>query len=263
MRSRLVAVRGVRVWLVALLAFAVWPIPACAQDDAGAQYDAGEPDLIQLPAVRLDGPVSVEEALSERRSIRNYGAGRLTLDELGQVLWSAQGITYPIEQTPEGFQREWRGGFRTAPSAGALYPLELYVVVGGVDGLEPGFYRYVPVEHALEPAAPGDLRAPLSQAAHGQTVISTPPAVLVIAGVVARTAAKYGERAEQYVLLEAGAAAENVFLQCESLGLATVIVGAFVDEQVKEVLQLPEEEETYVLMPIGRLRPTGSSPPAP
>ena len=263
MRSRRVALRGARTWLVALLSLAVCPMPACAQDDAGAQYGAGETDLIRLPAVRLDGPVSVEEALSERRSIRNYGAGTLTLDELGQVLWSAQGVTYPIEQTPESFQREWRGGFRTAPSAGALYPLELYVVVGGVDGLEPGFYRYVPVEHALEPAAPGDLRAPLSQAAHGQTVISTPPAVLVIAGVVARTAAKYGERAEQYVLLEAGAAAENVFLQCESLGLATVIVGAFVDKQVKELLQLPEEEETYVLMPIGRRHRTGSSPPAP
>jgi len=263
MRSRLVAVRGSRAWLVALLAFAVWPIPACAQDDVGAQYDAGEPDLIQLPAVRLDGTVSVEEALSERRSIRRYYPGTLTLDELGQVLWSAQGVTYPIEQTPEGFQREWRGGFRTTPSAGALYPLELYAVVGHVDGLKPAVYRYVPVEHALELAAPGDHRAPLSQAAHGQTVIGTPPAVLVIAGVVARTAAKYGERAEQYVLLEAGAAAENVFLQCESLGLATVIVGAFVDEEVKEVLQLPEEEEAYVLMPIGHRHPTGSSPPAP
>ncbi len=263
MRSRLVAVRGSRAWLVALLAFAVWPIPACAQDDVGAQYGAGETDLIQLPAVRLDGPVSVEEALSERRSVRRYYPGTLTLDELGQVLWSAQGVTYPIEQTPEGFQREWRGGFRTAPSAGALYPLEVYVVVGHVAGLKPAVYRYVPVEHALELAAPGDLRALLSQAAHGQTVISTPPAVLVIAGVVARTAAKYGERAEQYVLLEAGAAAENVFLQCESLGLATVIVGAFVDEEVKEVLQLPEEEEAYVLMPIGRRHPTGSSPRAP
>lgn len=257
MRSGLVALRGARAWPVALLAFAVCPMPACAQ------VDDGETDLIQLPAVRTEGPVSVEEALSERRSVRRYYPGTLTLDELGQVLWSAQGVTYPIEQTPEGFQREWRGGFRTAPSAGALYPLEIYVVVGHVDGLKPAVYRYVPVEHALELAAPGDLRAPLSQAAHGQTVISTPPAVLVIAGVVARTAAKYGERAEQYVLLEAGAAAENVFLQCESLGLATVIVGAFVDEQVKEVLQLPEEEETYVLMPIGRRHPTGSSPPAP
>lgn len=263
MRPRPVALQGARTWLIALLALAVWPIPACSQDDAGAQYDSDEPNLIQLPAVRLDGPVSVEEALAERRSIRNYGAETLTLDELGQVLWSAQGVTHPIEQAAEGFQWEWRGGFRTAPSAGALYPLEIYVVVGHVYGLKPAVYRYVPVEHALELAAPGDLRAPLSQAAHGQRVISTPPAVLVIAGVVARTAAKYGERAEQYVLLEAGAAAENVFLQCESLDLATVIVGAFVDEEVKEVLHLTEEEEAYVLMPIGRRHPTGSSPTEP
>jgi len=107
MRSRLVAVRGARVWLVALLAFAVWPIPACAQDDVDAQYGAGETDLIQLPAVRLDGPVSVEEALSERRSVRRYYPGTLTLDELGQVLWSAQGVTYPIEQTSIRWSSTW------------------------------------------------------------------------------------------------------------------------------------------------------------
>ena len=223
---------------------------ACAQEAREEQA------LILLPEARLEGSLSVEEALAERRSIRSYRPGTLSLPELSQVLWSAQGVTYPIEQAPEGFQWEWRGGLRTAPSAGALYPLELYVVVGHIDGLKPALYRYVPVEHALALATPGDLRASLSQAAHGQSVISTPPAVLVIAGVVARTAAKYGERAEQFVLLEAGAAAENVFLQCESLGLATVLVGAFVDEEVQEVLQLPDGEEAYVLMPIGRRRST-------
>jgi SagB-type dehydrogenase family enzyme len=219
---------------------------------ACAQEGPGEPTLIPLPEARIEGPVSVEEALAKRRSIRRYEPGTLSLEEVAQVLWSAQGITYPMEEAPDGFQFDWRGGFRAAPSAGALYPLELHVVAGSVDDLEAAVYRYVPEEHALELAASGDLRATLSRAAHGQSTIATAPAVLVIAGVVDRTAVKYGERAEQYVLLEAGAAAENVFLQCESLGLATVIVGAFVDERVKEVLRLPDEEEAYVLMPLGR-----------
>ena len=222
--------------------------------DAQAQPTQQEPVLIRLPEARLEGSVSVEEALAGRRSIRSYGPEALSLAELSQVLWSAQGVTYPIEQTPDGFQWEWSGGFRTAPSAGALYPLELYIVAGHVDGLEPAVYHYKPVEHGLALTVSGDLRASLSQAAHSQSVIRTPPAVLVIAGVVARTAAKYGERAEQYVLIEAGAAAQNVFLQCESLGLATVLVGAFVDDEVNEVLQLPGEQEAYVLMPIGRRR---------
>lgn len=213
-----------------------------------------ESHVIPLPEVRVEGSTSVEEALAGRRSIRSYGPEALTMAELSQVLWAAQGVTEPIEETPDGFSWEWRGGLRTAPSAGALYPLELYVVVGDVEGLEAAMYRYLPVEHALEPAMDGDLRASLSQAAHGQNVIRTAPAVLVIGGVVARTAAKYGERAEQYVLIEVGAAAENAFLQCESLGLATVLVGAFVDDQVKEVLRLPEGEEAYALMPIGHPR---------
>jgi SagB-type dehydrogenase family enzyme len=210
-----------------------------------------ESDVIPLPDVRVESSLSVEEALAGRRSIRTYGAEALSLAELSQVLWAAQGVTERVEETPDGFSWEWRGGLRTAPSAGALYPLEVYVVVGDVEGLEAATYRYLPVEHALEPAIPGDLRTALSQAAHGQNVIRTAPAVLVIGGAVARTAAKYGERAEQYVLIEVGAAAENVFLQCESLGLATVLVGAFVDREAREVLQLSDGEEAYALMPIG------------
>lgn len=226
-----------------------------ATGSALAQDLGEEPALIHLPQPNLKSSVSVEEALAGRRSIRSYGAEALSLAELSQVLWAAQGMTEPIEGTPDGFSWEWRGGFRTAPSAGALYPLEVYVVVGDVDGLEAAAYRYLPVENALEFAIPGDLRASLSQAAHRQGVISAAPAVLVISGVVERTAAKYGERAEQYVLIEVGAAAENAFLQCESLGLATVTVGAFVDQEVKEVLRLPDGEEAYVLMPIGRRAP--------
>ncbi len=218
---------------------------------APAQENLGS-DVIPLPEVRVEGSASVEEALAGRRSIRSYGPEALTMAEVSQVLWAAQGVTERIEGTPDGFSWEWQGGLRTAPSAGALYPLELYVVVGHSQGLAPALYRYRPVDHALELAVPGDLRAPLSLAAHGQAVIAEAPVVLVIGGVVARTAAKYGERAEQYVLIEVGAAAENAFLQCESLGLATVLVGGFMDQEVREVLQLPDGEAAFLLMPIGR-----------
>ncbi len=206
---------------------------------ARAQPVAADSDLIPLPEIRLDGEVSVERALALRRSLRSYSQESLSLREIGQVLWSAQGVTD-------------RG--RTAPSAGALYPIELYLVAGDVDELEPAVYRYHPAAHAVEPVVAGDLRARLREAAHGQAWVGSPPAVLVIAGAVERTAVKYGARAERYVLIEAGAVAENVYLQCEAMGLATVLVGAFVDEAVNTVLMLPEAEEAYVLMPLAHRR---------
>jgi SagB-type dehydrogenase family enzyme len=194
---------------------------------------------IELPAPTLDGKTSVEQALGNRRSRRSPGAGALTLTEISQLLWAAQGVTGD-------------GRLRTAPSAGALYPLELYLVSGGVDGLEAAAYRYVPAEHALELSVPGDLRARLQAAALGQSWVGEAPAALVIAGVVARTAAKYGRRAERYVLIEVGAAVQNVYLQCESLELSTVMVGAFRDADVDAVLQLSEGEAAYAILPLAR-----------
>jgi SagB-type dehydrogenase family enzyme len=149
---------------------------------------------------------------------------------------------------------------RTAPSAGALYPLELYAVVGDVDGLEPGVYRYLPAEHAVarvaspEPTAatvPDDRREALSDAALRQLAIRNAPAVLVLAGVVERAATKYGDRAERYVHIEVGAAAQNIYLECESLELGTVFIGAFDDDAVAAVLGLSGDEGVLGLMPIG------------
>ena len=149
---------------------------------------------------------------------------------------------------------------RTAPSAGALYPLELYAVVGDVDGLEPGVYLYLPVEHSLARVAspntvplPGadDRREALSDAALRQPAIRNAPVTLVLAGVVDRTAAKYGDRAERYVHIEAGAAAQNIYLECESLELGTVFIGAFDDDAVAGVLGLSGDERVLGLMPIG------------
>jgi len=202
---------------------------------------AGEPaGAIQLPEPRLKGPVSVEEALLRRRSVREYKDEPLTLAEVSQLLWAAQGITDPR-------------GYRTAPSAGALYPLELYLVVGRVEGLSAGIYHYIPDGHYLLPVAGGDRRAELAAAALGQAYVRDAPIDLVLSAIPERTTKRYGYRGIQYVHMEAGHVGQNVHLQAVSLGLGTVMIGAFTDERVKQVMNLSKEEVPLYIMPVGRL----------
>ncbi|MDP3483518.1 MAG: SagB/ThcOx family dehydrogenase [Sulfuricella sp.] len=192
-----------------------------------------------MPQPRTDGPVSVERALKQRRSVRDFSAAALSLDEIGQLLWSAQGVTHPE-------------GLRTAPSAGALYPLELTVVVGNVTGLSAGVYRYDPAGHVLTPLAAGDRRADLARAAFGQSWMQKAPALIAFGAVEARITRKYGQRGNLYVHIEVGHAAQNVFLQAEALGLGAAVVGAFDDAAVAAVLQMPKEEKPLYLMPVGK-----------
>jgi SagB-type dehydrogenase family enzyme len=210
---------------------------------AGGTKAVGEtsPQPVLLPTPQTQGELSLEEALSQRRSIRDYAPEPLTLAEVGQILWAAQGITHP-------------DGYRTAPSAGALYPLEVYLVAGDVTDLPPGVYRYRPLKHELIPVQSGELRAPLCAASLGQESIEEAPAVVVITAVYERTARKYGQRARRYVHIEVGHAAQNVYLQAAADGLATVIVGAFHDEKVQSVLGLPADHEPLALMPLGHPR---------
>jgi SagB-type dehydrogenase family enzyme len=196
---------------------------------------------LALPAPQLQGPMSVEQALQQRRSRREFSAEALSLQDVAQVLWAAQGVTDP-------------SGHRTAPSAGARAPLELYLVVGQVTGLPPGVYRYDARAHALLAIHDGDLRAPLAVAAAGQTWMRDAPALLLIAAVLSRTQARYGNRGERYVQLEAGHAAQNVYLQCTARGLATVFVGAFDESLLRQTLSLPAEQTPQGLMPFGRRR---------
>jgi SagB-type dehydrogenase family enzyme len=198
-------------------------------------------ELLDLPEPRREGDVPVERALAMRRSAREFSDASLSLAALAQLAWAAQGITDPA-------------GFRTAPSAGALYPLELYVVAGDVQGLEAGVYRYVPAGHRLERHAGGDPRGAVARAALLQGWIADAPAILVLAGVTERSAGKYGERAPRFVHMEVGHAAQNVYLQAEALGLATCIVGAFHDGQLKRVLALAEAEAPLALLPVGTPR---------
>lgn len=201
---------------------------------------------IILPEPRPDSRTSVESALRRRRSVREFDQRSLTLSEVSQLLWAAQGVSNPE-------------GKRTAPSAGALYPLEVLVVAGKAGELSAGVYRYRPASHDLLLLAQGDKRAKLAAAALAQDWLADAPATIVLAAVYARTARKYGRRAERYVHMEAGHAAQNVHLQAVALDLGTVVVGAFDDAEVKRVLSLEAEEQPLYLMPVGRSR--ASLPP--
>jgi SagB-type dehydrogenase family enzyme len=194
---------------------------------------------MQLPPPRVESAVPVETALRARRSHREYAAGPLALAELSQLLWAAQGVT-----TPEGY--------RTAPSAGALYTLEVCVLTSNVTDLATAIYHYAPHSHALRKVVDGDHRRGLTQAALHQSSITAAPVVIVITAVYERTMAKYGPRGERYVHMEAGHAAQNVYLQAVAPNLATVAIGAFSDEAVARVLQLPDREQPLYLLPIGR-----------
>jgi SagB-type dehydrogenase family enzyme len=187
-----------------------------------------------LPTPRAIGTLTLEEALAQRRSVREFRDVSLTLEELGQLLWAVQGITHPA-------------GYRTAPSAGSLYPLEIYGVT------QERMYHYDPVRHRLSLHQQGDLRLALFNAALQQEPVLKAPAVFVISAVYERTEKKYRkERSPRYVHLEAGHAAQNLLLQAVALDLGAVPVGAFVDNKVKEVLSLPVDNQPLYLIPVGR-----------
>jgi SagB-type dehydrogenase family enzyme len=196
---------------------------------------------IKLPDPMKRGTVSVEEALQSRRSVRSYADTPLTLAQLGQVLWAAQGITAA-------------NGHRTAPSAGALYPLELYVVVGNVTGLPAGVYKYRPDGHELVPHLDGDVRATLARAAVRQGWVTQAPVTLAITAVPERTRVRYGDRTDRFVAIEVGHVGQNVYLEAVALGLGTVMAGAITDDSVAAVLKLDPAERPLAVMPLGKAR---------
>jgi SagB-type dehydrogenase family enzyme len=192
-------------------------------------------ERIALPSPARSGYMPLEEALARRRSVREFSNKPLADQNLSQLLWAAQGVTHAE-------------GLRTAPSAGALYPLELYLVNAA------GFYRYDAQRHELHRRSERDLRPALYRAALEQAVREA-PAVFVITAIYERTARKYGDaRSPRYVHMEAGHAAQNLLLQAVALGLGAVPIGAFNDAQVQKVLGLPTEEQPLYLIPTGRAR---------
>ncbi|MFB0535938.1 MAG: SagB/ThcOx family dehydrogenase [Anaerolineae bacterium] len=213
-------------------------LPGCLpRFPTGVQEVTASPQVeeIALPAPRVKGEMSLEETLAARRSVREFTEEELTLEEISQLLWAVQGMT-----------AAWGG--RTAPSAGALYPLEVYAATA--DGL----YRYLPQGHKAIVESRADLRGELWRAGLSQDAIREAPAVFVMTAVYARTEKKYGGRAERYVKLEAGHAAQNLLLQAVALGLGGVPIGAFYDDQVQSALSLPSDYEPLYLIPIGHPR---------
>jgi SagB-type dehydrogenase family enzyme len=208
-------------------------VPASGSD---MHHETESPTTIQLPTPARSGVVSLEEVLSQRRATREFIPGPLSERQLSQLLWAAQGIT--------GSE-----GYRTAPSAGASYPLEIYVV------LPAGFYHYDPARHRLDRISAEDLRPALCHAALEQQAVREAEAVFVITAVYERTAQKYGTaRGSRYVHLEAGHAAQNLLLEAVALGLGAVSMGAFHDAEVQKALSLPRNHEPLYLIPVGKPR---------
>jgi len=226
-------------YYLATLAILLVTLGGCPQPATTPAPSQEQAEVIDLPEPQYDSDVSIEQSLLERRSVRDYSGQPLTLEEISQLLWAAQGTTDPQ-------------GFRTAPSAGGLYPLELYLVAGDVEDLAAGVYRYQPDGHQLVKTADGDKRAGLAEAALGQEWVEEGAVSIVFTGVYERTTGKYGDRGVRYVHMEAGHAAQNLCLQATALGLGAVTVGAFYDEQVTKLLNLPAEERPLYVIPVGR-----------
>ncbi len=206
------------------------------------QSKGRETGTVGLPPVKLSGDISVEEAIYKRISTRTYTNESLKLNDISQLLWAAGG------KTIDGIT----GATRSYPSAGGIYPLEIYLVAGKVDCLCAGIYHYNWKEHSITIVKKGDQRNQLSQASLGQSSIIEAPVCIVITAVYSRTSKRYGKRGEsRYVHMDMGGAGQNISLQAESLGLGTVIIGAFWDSVVKKVLGVKDEDPLYI-MPVGR-----------
>ena len=197
-----------------------------------------------LPKPSLDGKISVEKAIKERRTIRDFKERSLHLKDLSQLLWACQGIT------------DSREGKRAAPSGGALYPLDLYVIAGasGVKGIGEGIYHYLPESHSISLLSNGDHRKEIATACLWQMWMAKAPVIFVITAEYRRITRKYGERGIRYALMEVGHVGQNLFLQAEALGLGAGIVGAFNDAEVSKVLGDPPQHEPLLIMPVGYKR---------
>lgn len=208
------------------------------------EISMGNQGLTDLPMkVKLPEPEAayrshIEELIAKRRSVRRYKDRELSESVISRLLWAAQGISS-------------NDGLRTAPSAGALYPLEIHVVTGEDRKLEPGVYRYIPEGHTLVREIDGDMREKLSKAALLQPMIRNAPVSFVISAVYPRITGKYGSRGIRYAHMEAGHAAQNVCILGVELGIGTCTVGAFEDEEVRKVLKLPANEDPLYILPLG------------
>jgi SagB-type dehydrogenase family enzyme len=221
-----------RKWLFVFFIF------AATGDGWGEAQEGGS---IRLSSPAYDGKISVERAIKERRTTRAFRPQPLTIAQLSQLFWSAQGITHEAS------------GLRAAPSGGALYPLDIYAVVGdeGVEGLEPGIYRYQPENHSIRLIRKGDKRGEVAGASLWQMWMAKAPIMFIITSEYKRITRKYGKRGIRYAQIEVGHVGQNIFLQSEALGLSAGIVGAFSDGAVAEAIGAPKAHTPLIIMPVG------------
>lgn len=202
-------------------------------------FEKEEP--MNLPAPVLDGDVSLEKAVKQRRTIRSFVDRPLTVGQLSQILWAAQGIT------------DDRGLKRAAPSGGALYPADVYAVVGknGVQELAQGVYHYDPPQHSIRKIVDTDAREGVAVASLRQMWMASAPVIFVLTAEYSRITIKYGDRGRRYAMIEVGHIGQNIFLQCQALGLAAGIVGAFYDKEVSRAINTKKNHEPLIIMPVG------------
>ena len=223
----------IKKFIIILIMFSVFITPFIA-------YTLSEEE-IKLPLPKLEGKISVEEALAGRRSRRAFKDNSLTIEQVSQLLWSAQGIT------------DERRGYRTAPSAARTYPLDIYLVVGEdkVEDLEVGVYHYNPLQHSLTIILEEDRRREISQACLDKNQIENAPVSLIITAEFSRLTDRLGEHRINFVYMEAGHVAQNIYLQVESLGLATVSMGGIREKDISQALNLPDQHIPLYVMPVG------------
>lgn len=224
------------ILLALTIVYLIWP-------KSGGTEQIIVTGTVNLPEPQITGNVSVEQAMHDRRSVRRYTNESLTLQDISQLMWAAQGIT---DQNTK---------FRTAPSGGHTYPLEVYILIGkgSVNGLNEGVYHYNPFNHTLEQITGSDARSELSQAANGQPWVKEAPVNIIITGNYQKMIDKYKDEAlsTRFVDMEAGHAGQNIYLEAEARNLVTVALGSFKDDSVHQILHLPSNEKTLYIYPVG------------
>lgn len=232
-----------RYFLVFILLTTIFCTCSCNSGKTEVSAE-GLPDssvTVSLPEPRYDSDVSLEESLLARRSVREFSSEPLSLEIISQLLWAAQGITD-------------KAGHRTAPSAIAIYPLSIYVVVGNVPEIVPGVYIYDPSDYSIERIIDGDIRDSLSEAAMGQTSVRQGAVSFVITADFGLVMSRFGEKGERFATLEAGHATQNLCLQAAALDIGVVTAGAIDDEKIAAVLELPDNLTPLYVVPAGKKR---------
>ncbi len=205
------------------------------------QLNSKSGDYIKLAKPVTSGKITLEEAINSMRSIRRYSEVKLTMEDVSQLLWAAGGEKVDTVTSAS----------RTYPSAGAVYPLEFYLVAGNVEGIVPGLYHYISDNHTLNLVCKGDIREKIAVVANGQSMIKNSPAAIIITADYERVSSRYGSNGKKYVHMDSGHAGQNIYLMAAARKIGTVAIGAFRSSDVKKIMNLPDNEIPVYIFPVG------------